>query len=214
MARSKSLPTDSVLRQTLRPATSCGYTRVNSLESSRNRHSFTAVGDKVSRMRQPPLRILSVSAEVAPYSKTGGLSDVASALPKALHQPNDETYPIQVTTLTPLYRCVREVLHKRKGSTRHRRCSGKRGPQGHSILSERFISWCSLARPNYSLYTAPLYDRDGIYDDPEAKRQHGDNPIRFMFLCHAAMQLEQHLPEGVPDILHTRMTGKLLCSHS
>ena len=61
------------------------------IESSRNRHSFTAVGDlrKVHRtMRQPPLRILSVSAEVAPYSKTGGLeSDVASALPKALHQP-------------------------------------------------------------------------------------------------------------------------------
>ena len=31
----------------------------------------------------------------------------------------------------------------------------------------------------------------------------GDNLIRFMFLCHAAMQLGQHLPEGVPDILHT-----------
>ena len=69
-------------------------------------------------MRQPPLRILSVSAEVAPYSKTGGLGDVASALPKALHQPDDETYPIQVTTLTPLYRCVREVLHKRKEEVR------------------------------------------------------------------------------------------------
>ena len=69
-------------------------------------------------MRQPPLRILSVSAEVAPYSKTGGLGDVASALPKALHQPDDETYPIQVTTLTPLYRCVREVLHKRNEEVR------------------------------------------------------------------------------------------------
>ncbi|HXB98306.1 MAG TPA: glycogen/starch synthase, partial [bacterium] len=31
-----------------------------------------------------PLKILFVSAEVAPFAKTGGLADVAGALPKAL----------------------------------------------------------------------------------------------------------------------------------
>ena len=154
-------------------------------------------------MRQPPLRILSVSAEVAPYSKTGGLGDVASALPKALHQPDDENYPIQVTTLTPLYRCVVDVLKKRQEQVRD---TGVRvsAELGDRVYQGKIMQLVQVQGPRLLFLHCPsLYDRDGIYDDPEQKRQHGDNPIRFMFLCHAAMQLGQHLPEGVPDILHT-----------
>ena len=32
----------------------------------------------------PPLKVLFVSSEVAPFAKTGGLADVVGALPKAL----------------------------------------------------------------------------------------------------------------------------------
>ena len=120
-------------------------------------------------MRQPPLRILSVSAEVAPYSKTGGLGDVASALPKALHQPDDETYPIQVTTLTPLYRCVREVLHKRKEEVRD---TGVRvsADLGDRVYQGKIYQLVQPYGPRLLFVHCPaLYDRDGIYDDPEAK---------------------------------------------
>ena len=149
-------------------------------------------------MRQPPLRILSVSAEVAPYSKTGGLGDVASALPKALHQPDDENYPIQVTTLTPLYRCVLDVLKKRQEQVRDTgvRVSAELGAR---VYQGKIMQLVQAQGPRLLFLHCPsLYDRDGIYDDPEQKRQHGDNPIRFMFLCHAAMQLGQHLPRGRP----------------
>ena len=44
------------------------------------------------------LKIVQISAEVAPYSKTGGLADVARSLPKALHRLGHE-----VMIITPFY---------------------------------------------------------------------------------------------------------------
>ena len=44
------------------------------------------------------LKIVSVSSEVAPFSKSGGLGDVARSLPKALKRLGHE-----VMVITPLY---------------------------------------------------------------------------------------------------------------
>ncbi|MFA5162940.1 MAG: glycogen/starch synthase [Patescibacteria group bacterium] len=44
------------------------------------------------------LKIIHISSEVAPFSKTGGLADVARSLPKALHRLGH-----QVRIITPLY---------------------------------------------------------------------------------------------------------------
>src|SRR5438309_9015905 len=41
-------------------------------------------GDVFAGRHNEPLKILVVSAEVAPFAKVGGLADVAGALPKAL----------------------------------------------------------------------------------------------------------------------------------
>ena len=49
------------------------------------------------------MRILFVTSECAPYSKSGGLADVAFSLPPALQQTGDE-----VAVITPLYRCVKQ----------------------------------------------------------------------------------------------------------
>ena len=46
----------------------------------------------------PPLKVLFVASEVAPYRKTGGLADVAGALPKALRRRG-----IDVRVVMPLY---------------------------------------------------------------------------------------------------------------
>jgi len=45
-----------------------------------------------------PLKIVSIAAEVAPFSKTGGLADVAKSLPKALRRLGHE-----IIVITPLY---------------------------------------------------------------------------------------------------------------
>ncbi len=48
-----------------------------------------------------PLSIVSVAAEVAPYSKAGGVADVARSLPRALHKLGHH-----VIVVTPLHGCV------------------------------------------------------------------------------------------------------------
>ena len=69
--------------------------------------------------------VLFASAEVAPYSKTGGLGDVAAALPKALAQLGDD-----VSVITPLYkhldpeemnlsRRLRKLVVPRKGKNQN-----------------------------------------------------------------------------------------------
>ncbi|HDH31761.1 MAG TPA: hypothetical protein ENH26_03235, partial [Candidatus Wolfebacteria bacterium] len=52
------------------------------------------------------LKIVSISSEVAPYSKTGGLGDVARSLPKALKRLGHN-----VICITPLYG---QVIDKKK----------------------------------------------------------------------------------------------------
>jgi len=56
------------------------------------------------------LRIVSVASEVAPFSKTGGLADVARSLPKAVSRLGH-----QVIVITPLYsRVINKQKHKLK----------------------------------------------------------------------------------------------------
>ena len=53
------------------------------------------------------MRILFVSSECAPFSKSGGLADVAFSLPPALQAEGNE-----IAVITPLYRCVKERFGK------------------------------------------------------------------------------------------------------
>ena len=53
------------------------------------------------------MKILFVTSECAPFSKSGGLADVAYSLPPALKKAGNE-----VAIITPLYQCVRERFGK------------------------------------------------------------------------------------------------------
>ena len=62
------------------------------------------------------MNILFVSSEVFPFAKTGGLADVAGALPDALAKGGHTC-----NIILPLYKCVREngfspeLFRKQKG---------------------------------------------------------------------------------------------------
>ena len=54
-------------------------------------------------MPQPRLRVLFMASEVAPFAKTGGLAQVASALPRAVAALGHD-----VRVLMPKYRGVED----------------------------------------------------------------------------------------------------------
>ncbi|MBQ1899910.1 MAG: glycogen/starch synthase, partial [Erysipelotrichaceae bacterium] len=53
------------------------------------------------------MKILFVTSECAPYSKSGGLADVAFSLPPALKDAGND-----VEIITPYYKCVKDRFAK------------------------------------------------------------------------------------------------------
>ena len=132
-----------------------------------------------------PLRVLMIASEAQPFSKTGGLADVATALPKALGRLGHD-----VTLITPRYRrapggpvagtVAVEVAGHRFGA---RLLEQPIGPGARVLL----------------LDCPDLYDRDGIYY--EAGVDYPDNAIRYAFLSAAAIDYAAQQPHPF-DIVH------------
>jgi starch synthase len=117
------------------------------------------------------LRILMVASEAHPFSKTGGLADVATALSQALGGLGH-----QVTLITPRYRNV---------------TAGVKGDHARAFIANRWFDGDFYEEPlgdnaRALLLDCPaLYDRDGIY--AEENTDYADNALRFAFLSAAAV---------------------------
>jgi starch synthase len=138
-------------------------------------------------MRRP--RVLSVASEVFPLVKTGGLADVAGALPPALAAEG-----VEVRTLLPGYREVLAGL--RRAETVHRWPSLLGQPA--RLLAARASSLDVLV-----LDAPALFDRAGNpYVDPRGA-DWPDNALRFAALARAAADLGRGALKGyAPDIVH------------
>jgi starch synthase len=135
------------------------------------------------------LNILMLSAEVAPFAKTGGVADVVGALPKALHSLGHD-----VRVVMPRYGRMhvhefglREVVGPFNvpidgGSEAATLLQGSIPAQGGDV-------------PIYFVEQPRLYDRDGIYMYP-------DDAERFVFFCRAALEGMRAL-DWKPDVVHT-----------
>jgi len=138
------------------------------------------------------MRVLFVTAEAVPFAKTGGLADVAGALPRALSAAGHD-----VALLLPFYRQARE------------KCGGdveQTGLELNIALGAETIKPRVLATtlPDsdvrvYLLDHPPFFDREQLYGTPEG--DYPDNAARFIFFSKAAMALPKAL-DWQPTIYH------------
>jgi starch synthase len=136
------------------------------------------------------MNILIGSAEIYPYSKTGGLGDMVGALAKALARAGHRT-----CVVTPLYSGVRERLP----GLRKLDLSFE-VPLGLETLSGEV--WSYTAAPGLTIYFVEqpgFFQRAGLYQ--QFGVDYPDNAERFIFFSKALTHLALNLPEK-PDVVH------------
>ena len=135
------------------------------------------------------LKILSVVSECVPFAKTGGLADVAGALPLSLAARGHD-----VRVVLPRYR----VATKRP-ATQLPFALGVPIGYGKAWGSVWESPLGSDGARAYLLEQNELFDRAGIYGDDSG--DFGDNLARFTFLSRGALELCGEL-DFVPDVVH------------
>jgi starch synthase len=134
------------------------------------------------------MKILFIASEVAPFSKTGGLGDVAGALPAALAALGHD-----VKVVTPRYGDVKDSRLTPTGHSLVLRFPF--GQEGGAILSVRVAERHEVL----FLENERFFGRPGIYGD--AFGEFGDNHLRYAYLGIGALQAAQRL-QFTPDIIH------------
>jgi starch synthase len=136
-----------------------------------------------------PLKVLFVTAEAAPFAKTGGLADVSFSLPLALAALGHD-----VRVILPLYPRIREQAEG---------LAPLEGPGRIVIPSARHAFECGTFHAKFPGTTLDaffidcpaLFDRGAIYTEDT------DEHLRFTVLTRAAIELAQRW-QWAPDIAH------------
>jgi starch synthase len=136
------------------------------------------------------LKILLIASEVYPYAKTGGLADIAGALPKAVKQLGHD-----IRVVMPKHKCVAQ-------------CPLGIRPMGLDVTvpigkaqKKGFLYTSNLNGdiPVYFVGNESYFSRDPIYGT-----RHGDYPDnaeRFIFFCRSVLEVCKSTGFQ-PDIIH------------
>jgi starch synthase len=129
------------------------------------------------------MNVAFITSEVVPFSKTGGLADVAGALPAAL-----ERLGVDVKVISPLYNSVR----------RH---PLEQVPNLVAVPLGRHTAWGAIRRSgrHHFLEHDFFYSRGGLYGNGNG--DYGDNPARFVFLMRGALEYLSQIGRP-PDVIH------------
>lgn len=135
-------------------------------------------------MKNKQIKCLFVSSEVGPYMKTGGLADVAAALPKALINKG-----MDVRVVMPYYDTMGERFFSQKESflTSYNVRLNWRNQGVGIFYSEQEV-------PTYFVKSDMYFSRGGAYG-------YEDDAERFAFFCKATLDLLKHI-DFQPDIIH------------
>ncbi len=135
------------------------------------------------------IKICLTSAEVAPLAKTGGLADVAAALPAYLHREGHD-----VRLLMPRYATLDAQGLKIEPVANLQDLTMRIGPWDVSYsIDTTILPGTDL--PVYLLRCPELYGREGIYT------QDDDEHLRFIMLSRAAIEMCQRMRFS-PHIFH------------
>ena len=124
------------------------------------------------------MKILFATAEAVPFAKTGGLADVAGALPKAV-----EALGHRAAVIMPFYRKVWD-------SDQHIEDTGRRilvPVGGHRVTAEIYESRLPDSDvPVYLIRRDYYFDREGLYQ--QDGKDYDDNCERFVFFCRGVIE--------------------------
>ncbi|MFC1478127.1 glycogen synthase GlgA [Candidatus Margulisiibacteriota bacterium] len=132
------------------------------------------------------MKIMFASSEVVPYAKTGGLADVAGALPKALSKLGHE-----VCIVMPAYKNIK-TGKKLRGFSLSINGTAHEGCIRQTTIPDSKVTLYLIENSNY-------YNRDQLYQ--ENGHDYRDNAERFSFYSMAALELSKLL-SWPPDIIH------------
>lgn len=133
-------------------------------------------------------RIVLLASEAAPFCKTGGLGDVAGALPHALARAGNEVHVV-----LPLYGSIDRARHRISpaGFDVSARMAG-----GDELLG---VHRAAGSGPTFWFLAHHSFDRAGIYGPSGGEYQ--DNHLRFARWCRGALDLVKRVCPS-PDIIH------------
>jgi len=154
------------------------------------------------------LNLLMVSSEAVPYAKTGGLADVAGALPLELAKLGHD-----VILLLPHYRCLSESGRSFRPVCRLRVPT----PEGlvDTLIEEDVIPAGDDGRHVrvWTVRNEAFFDRPGLYGDRGI--DYPDNLDRFSFFCRATIEVIAHqqiVNQWKTHILHLHDWQSALCA--
>ncbi len=136
------------------------------------------------------MRILFAASEVTPFAKTGGLADVAGALPRALRKLGHD-----VRVVLPLYRAVDPAVHRLSPLLDALALPVAGRVETASVLEGRLPPDV----PVYFLRCDRYFDREGLYQVRGV--DHPDNAERFAFFSRAVLELARTL-DFRPEVCH------------
>lgn len=135
------------------------------------------------------MRVLFTVAELYPYVKTGGLGDVAAALPRALNAQG-----VDMRLMMPGYPALLEQLSNIETV---KLFDSYFGTDGARILHGRLPDGTVI----YALDIPDFYHRSNPYVDKDG-RDWPDNHLRFGALCRASAEIAALDDGWKPDVVH------------
>lgn len=142
-----------------------------------------------------PASVLYVSTEVSPFAKTGGLADVANALPISLFNSG-----VEIRVVMPKYGFISE-----RRSRLHEVIRLKDIPVSlNGEIRKINVRVGVLPETRVQVYfidNEEFFKRDSLYTNPKTQADYEDNHVRFAFFAKSVFEMLKRLG-WQPNIIH------------